>query len=119
MDNNLKKIVLELSNAIKESEEYIKYCKYNNELLENPEIKKLVDEFRVLQTKTELRRISGEDISKSEEDSVNALYEKVSENELSSNFIESEKKLIIMISEIYNMLGENISVDMDFFNSIN
>lgn len=119
MDSNIKKFVLELSNAVNESKEYNEYCKYHKELLENPEIKKIADEFRILQTEIELKRLSENSISKEEEECVDKLYNKVSENELCSNFIKSEKNLIIMISEIYKMLGENISVDMDFFNNIN
>lgn len=119
MDNNIKKIVLELSNAVNESKEYKEYFKYHKELLKNTEIKKIADEFRILQTETELKRLSQNYVSKDEEDHIDELYGRVSENELCSNFIESEKNLIILLSEIYKMLGENISVDMDFFNSIN
>ncbi|OUQ60603.1 hypothetical protein B5E58_01660 [Tyzzerella sp. An114] len=119
MDNNIKNLVLELSNAVNESKEYKEYCKYHKELLENPEIKKIVDDFRILQTEIELKRLSENSVSKEEEQRVDKLYDKVSENELCSNFIESEKKLITLVSEIYKMLGENISIDMDFFKSIN
>ena len=117
--DNIKEFADKLAKEIEQSQEYKKYLEYKVELEKNSELKDLTDYYKKIKADIEIRRINGETVSSSDEKLIEDTYSKVCSNELCRNFINSEKMIVIMISDVYKTLVKNISLDMEFFDKMN
>lgn len=118
MDISVRNSALELSKTIENSPVYEEYSKLRDEIRSNPELKIALDEYKAIQTSVELKELRGQEVSDEERTRLDECYSKVSLSELSLRFIESEKKVVLMLSEVYKLLEKNIDIDMDFFDKL-
>ncbi len=103
----------ELVKTIKDSDVYNTYITSLNEINEQPLLKFKIDHYKTLRFQFEEKRMNGES-SFSDELSLSNFQSDLMLNQLTATFLNSEKAVVTMLTNIYSALGNAIKIDLDF-----
>ena len=111
-DNNILKLAENLSGKITESEEYLNYKKYSEELEKQPDLYAMVNDHRrqhfMLQNNQNGR------VSYEEYNNFTAKSEELRRSELVSNFLDAEVGLAKLIQDVMRAVMSKVDFGTDF-----
>lgn len=97
-----------LASEIKQTEEYNNYKKSKDELQRNTEVKAKIDEFDKLRIDMQKAMIKGEQNSNELSIKLQNMYAELYQNEIAKNYLESEMRFSIMVTDINKIISEAI-----------
>ena len=111
MTDAVKAKAEELKYTILNSEEYKNFDMYRRKLLENPELKAKVNEFRALNVRMQIERASagGGDMQRFASENIELLN-----NTLVRDFLNAELILCRMMQKINSILVSELELELDF-----
>ena len=97
-----------LASEIKQSEEFRKYKKSKEALQSNSELKTKIDEFDKLRVDMQKAMLKGEQNSNELSVKLQNLYTELYQNETSKNYLESEMRFSVMLTDINKIISEAV-----------
>ena len=97
-----------LAQEIKDSKEYIEYKKRKDEIQNNPEKKKQVEEFEKLRYEVQLMTYTGEKKDEEKNKKLQEMYTTLIANKDIKEFFDLEVKFNIMIADVNKIIAEAI-----------
>ena len=97
-----------LAQEIKQSEEYLKYKKRKDEISQDPELKKEVEEFEKLRYEVQLLEYTGEKKDEEKNKKLEEMYKVLVENSIIKEYFDLEVKFNIMIADVNKIIAESI-----------
>lgn len=98
----------ELAKAIKQSKEYIEYKEIKNDLFQNLELKKQVDEFEKIRYEEQLLAMQGETQSEEKMKKLQELYSILIKEPRIKEYFDKEVRFNILIADVNKIIGEAI-----------
>ena len=98
-----------LAQALKESLQLKKYQEAKAKLDEDPSAKEMLTDFRKAQLELQKQQMSGVEISEEQKERVSKLYEVINLNLVVKEYLEAENQLLVMVQDIYKIIGEPLS----------
>ena len=97
-----------LAQEIRQSEEYLKYKKRKDEISQDLELKKEVEEFENLRYEVQLLEYTGEKKDEEKNKKLEEMYKVFVENSIIKEYFDLEVKFNIMIAEVNKIIAESI-----------
>ena len=97
-----------LAQEIRQSEEYLKYIKRKDEISQDPELKKEVEEFEKLRYEVQLLEYTGEKKDEEKNKKLEEMYKVLVENSIIKEYFDLEVKFNIMIADVNKIIAESI-----------
>lgn len=97
-----------LASEIKQSEEFSNYKKSKEALQSNSELKTKINEFDKLRVDMQKAMIKGEQNSNELSVKLQNLYTELYQNETSKNYLESEMRFSVMLTDINKIISEAV-----------
>ncbi len=97
-----------LAQEIRQSEEYLKYKKRKDEISQDPELKKEVEEFEKLRYEVQLLEYTGEKKDEEKNKKLEEMYKVLVENSIIKEYFDLEVKFNIMIADVNKIIAESI-----------
>ena len=104
----------ELARALKETEEYKEYIKLKNELKSDEKKYNMVKDFKEKQRGHQVKYLSGQDVSKEEQENMQNLYSILIQDEKVRKLLESEMKIDVFLADMQKIMGEAIKEIVEF-----
>lgn len=104
----------EIAISIKNSKYYGDYLESIKKINENPELKRKIREFKQKHIEYQSKCIQNQETSFEEEKYVSGLYHSLMLNDNAKIFFKSEEILLKLLGNIYNILGSECVLDLDF-----
>lgn len=98
--------VYELQRAVRESEEYQNLKRLQQKVNEDPNAKKMLDDFRKQSLELQSRQIQGESISQEEVEKMNKLYETIQLHSDIKQLLDAERSMAVLIEDINRIIAE-------------
>ena len=98
----------ELAKAIKQSKEYTEYKEIKNDLFQNLELKKQVDEFEKIRYEEQLLAMQGEAQSEEKMKKLQELYAILIKEPRIKEYFDKEVRFNVMIADVNKIIGESI-----------
>ncbi|MBO8163685.1 MAG: YlbF family regulator [Brevibacillus sp.] len=96
----------ELARAIRESDEFRAYTSQKAKVENNPDARRMLEDFRKRQVDLEMRRLKGETISQEEMGQLQRLYETISLHDDIRQLFACEQRLILMMQDVQRIIAE-------------
>lgn len=100
-----------LSNAIKQSEEYKQYKAASDKVKENPELDKMMKDFLDKQIQMQTKQMLGQEVEGEIMESIQKLSGIVMSDPVAADYLQCQMRFSIMIQDVYKILGDVISLD--------
>lgn len=97
-----------LASEIKQSDEYKAYKDAKQQIESNAEIKSKINEFDKLRVDMQKAMLKGESTSNELSVKVQNLYTELYQNEIAKNYLESEMRFSVMVTDINKIISEAI-----------
>ena len=97
-----------LASEIKQSDEYKAYKNAKQQIESNAEIKSKINEFDKLRVDMQKAMLKGESTSNELSVKVQNLYTELYQNEIAKNYLESEMRFSVMVTDINKIISEAI-----------
>lgn len=97
-----------LAQEIRQSEEYLKYKKRKDEISQDLELKKEVEEFEKLRYEVQLLEYTGEKKDEEKNKKLEEMYKVLVENSIIKEYFDLEVKFNIMIADVNKIIAESI-----------
>lgn len=97
-----------LAQEIRQSEEYLKYKKRKDEISQDPELKKEIEEFEKLRYEVQLLEYTGEKKDEEKNKKLEEMYKVLVENSIIKEYFDLEVKFNIMIADVNKIIAESI-----------
>ena len=97
-----------LAQEIRQSEQYLKYKKRKDEISQDPELKKEVEEFEKLRYEVQLLEYTGEKKDEEKNKKLEEMYKVLVENSIIKEYFDLEVKFNIMIADVNKIIAESI-----------
>lgn len=97
-----------LAQEIRQSEEYIKYKERKDEISQDPNLKKEVEEFEKLRYEVQLLEYTGEKKDEEKNKKLEAMYKILVEKSVIKEYFDLEVKFNIMIADVNKIIAESI-----------
>ena len=97
-----------LAAEIKQTDEFNNYKKSKEELQRNADVKAKIDEFDKLRVEMQKAMIKGEQNSNELSVKLQNMYAEVYQNEIAKNYLESEMRFSVMVTDINKIISEAI-----------
>lgn len=101
----------ELSNALKDSEEFKEYKRLNSVILDNPKKKEMVDDFRKKAMDFQMKNMGKEEEDKEGLEKLENLQNILFQDEDIRNFLQAEVKFSILFQDINKIIIESVQLD--------
>ncbi|MEB3429826.1 YlbF family regulator [Citroniella saccharovorans] len=101
----------ELSNALKDSEEFKEYKRLNSVILANPRKKEMVDDFRKKAMDFQMKNMGKEEEDKEGLEKLENLQNILFQDEDIRNFLQAEVKFSILFQDINKIIIESVQLD--------
>lgn len=101
----------ELSNALKDSEEFKEYKRLNSVILANPKKKEMVDDFRKKAMDFQMKNMGKEEEDKEGLEKLENLQNILFQDEDIRNFLQAEVKFSILFQDINKIIIESVQLD--------
>ena len=111
MTESVKNKAEELKYAILNSEEYKNFDNYRIKLLENPELKARVDQFRAANVVMQMQKAGAGNVDMQKFAAEN---EELLDNSLVRDFLNAELVLCKMLQKINKILVSDVELELDF-----
>lgn len=100
-----------LSNAIKQSEEYKQYKATSDKVKENPELDKMMKDFLDKQIQMQTKQMLGQEVEGEIMESIQKLSGIVMSDPVAADYLQCQMRFSIMIQDVYKILGDVITID--------
>ncbi len=100
-----------LSNAIKQSEEYKQYKAASDKVKENPELDKMMKDFLDKQIQMQTKQMLGQEVEGEIMESIQKLSGIVMSDPVAADYLQCQMRFSIMIQDVYKILGDVITID--------
>lgn len=97
-----------LASEIKQSDEYKAYKNAKQQIESNAEIKSKINEFDKLRVDMQKAMLKGESTSNELSVKVQNLYTELYQNEIAKNYLESEMRFSVMVTDVNKIISEAI-----------
>ena len=97
-----------LASEIKQSDEYKAYKDSKQQIESNAEIKSKINEFDKLRVDMQKAMLKGESTSNELSVKVQNLYTELYQNEIAKNYLESEMRFSVMVTDVNKIISEAI-----------
>ena len=97
-----------LASEIKQSDEYKAYKDAKQQIESNAEVKSKINEFDKLRVDMQKAMLKGESTSNELSIKVQNLYTELYQNEIAKNYLESEMRFSVMVTDINKIISEAI-----------
>lgn len=105
-----------IAELIKQSEAYKNYLFFKEKVKSDPNLQGEIIELKKEQANIEYKKINGEEVSFEDERKINSLYSQIAAWEGGYEFLESEKLLLKLISDVYEKISTDLDIDFSFYN---
>ncbi len=106
----------ELARALAESEEYKSYKAAKEKVDKNSSSKDMLKDFKKRQFELQAMQLSGQKPDESKLNQIQSLYKVIIMNPDIAEYLQAEFKFNQMFSDIYNIIGKAVELDLDFLN---
>ncbi len=100
-----------LSNAIKQSEEYKQYKAASDKVKGNPELDKMMKDFLDKQIQMQTKQMLGQEVEGEIMESIQKLSGIVMSDPVAADYLQCQMRFSIMIQDVYKILGDVITID--------
>ena len=97
-----------LASEIRNSQEYLDYKNIKEELNQNPEIKKKLEEFEKARYEVQLESIKGEEQEKAKLEETQKIYIELVQNDLAKRYFETELKFNVLLADVNKIIGDAV-----------
>ena len=97
-----------LASEIKQSDEYKAYKDAKQQIESNAEVKSKINEFDKLRVDMQKAMLKGESTSNELSIKVQNLYTELYQNEIAKNYLESEMRFSVMVTDVNKIISEAI-----------
>lgn len=97
-----------LASEIRNSQEYLDYKNIKEELNQNPEIKKKLEEFEKARYEVQLESIKGEEQEKAKLEETQKIYIELVQNDLAKRYFETELKFNVLLADVNKIIAESV-----------
>ncbi len=97
-----------LASEIKQSDEYKAYKDAKQQIESNAEVKSKINEFDKLRVDMQKAMLKGESTSNELSVKVQNLYTELYQNEIAKNYLESEMRFSVMVTDVNKIISEAI-----------
>lgn len=104
----------ELARALSESEEYKSYKASKEKVDKNNRSKEMLKDFKKKQFELQAMQLSGQKPDEAKLSQIQSLYQVIILNPDIAEYLNAELKFSQMFSDIYNIIGKAVDLDMDF-----
>lgn len=102
-----------LKDELIESAEVKDYKASWEKIKQNPQNKKMIDDFRMKQIEIQAMQLSGEEPDKEKLEQIEKLYSVISLNPEINNFLQCEYRFGVLMNDITKIISEAIDIDME------
>lgn len=106
----------ELAKALAESQEYRIYKAAKERVDQNSSSKSMLNDFKKKQFELQAMQLSGQKPDESKLNQLQSLYQVVAMNPEIAEFLSAEYTFNKMFSDVYNIIGKAVDLDLDFLN---
>lgn len=99
-----------LSQAVKESEEFKQYDMLKKQIDANPELAQVVKDFQAKQFELQAKQMMGEQMGPEYMTQVQQLYGIMMKDPLTAQYMEAQMRFSLMMNDVYKIIGEAIGV---------
>ena len=103
----------ELTQAIKESQEYIQFEAAKAKVKQNPELDKNLADFRQKQISIQAAQMMGQQMDPNEMAQLQTLYGILMSDPLAAEYMQCEMRFSIMINDVMKIIGEVVDMGID------
>ena len=103
----------ELTQAIKESQEYIQFEAAKTKVKQNPELDKNLADFRQKQISIQAAQMMGQQMDPNEMAQLQTLYGILMSDPLAAEYMQCEMRFSIMINDVMKIIGEVVDMGID------
>jgi cell fate (sporulation/competence/biofilm development) regulator YlbF (YheA/YmcA/DUF963 family) len=107
----------ELARALTESEEYKSYKAAKDKVDKSNSSKDMLKDFKKKQFELQAMQLSGQKPDEEKLSQIQSLYQVIILNPDIAEYLNAELKFSQMFSDIYNIIGKAVELDMDFLKS--
>ena len=104
----------QLADAVRESFASLLYVETKNKIAGNPGLETQIKEFKRAQMDYRFKHMEGTPITFEEEQNLSKIYSDLLLHDDARVFLDSERKLLDMITKIQNMISGSCPVELDF-----
>jgi cell fate (sporulation/competence/biofilm development) regulator YlbF (YheA/YmcA/DUF963 family) len=98
-----------LARSIKDSDEYKQYMAAKEAASQNPELSDVINDFREKQFDLQRKQLMGEVLAEDVMAQAQALYQILMRDPVSAAYVQAEMRFMLMVNDIYSILGEVIA----------
>ena len=95
-----------LASAIKQSDEFKEFKKYEEQLKANPELEKMINDFQQKSMEIQMKQMSGEELGADAMQSIQQLYGIVMQDPLAANYMQASMRFSLMMKDVFDIIGE-------------
>lgn len=110
----IKQMSVTLAEKMQASSAYQNYMYYKEKLQQDKNLKDRIMNFKKRQIEIELRKAQNVPVSMQEEYDLSDLYSEIMLDDIGAGYIENEKSVIQLLSNVFAIIGSNVKVDMDY-----
>ena len=98
----------ELSNAIKESKEYLEYKELKNKIFQNKELKEKIEEFEKIRYEVQILSVKSHEQDEEKVKKLQQLYQILVENREVKEFFDREVVFNVMLADVNKIIAEAV-----------
>ncbi len=95
-----------LTQAIKNSEEFIQYNEAKQKVKDNPELAAIIKDFQTKQFALQAKQMSGQELTEDELKSIQEINSVLLRDPLAAEYMQKEIRFSIMMKDVYEILAE-------------
>ena len=99
-----------LSQAVKESEEFKQYDMLKKRIDANPELAQTVKDFQAKQFELQAKQMMGEQMGPEYMAQIQQLYGIMMKDPLTAQYMEAQMRFSLMMNDVYKIIGEAIGM---------
>jgi len=99
-----------LEKAIKESEEYRQYNAAQQKLKANPDLDKMMQDFRQKQMAVQAKQMMGEEVNEEMMGAIQNLYGIIQQDPMAAEYLQCEMRFSLMMQDVYKILGDVVGI---------
>ena len=100
--------ITELSNAIKESKEYLEYKELKNKIFQNKELKEKIEEFEKIRYEVQILSVKSHEQDEEKVKKLQQMYQILIENKEVKEFFDKEVVFNVMLADVNKIIAEAV-----------
>ena len=101
----------QLARALKTSDEYLSFKKSREEILKNPKLKEMIEDFQKKQIKIQGLRLTGKEIEESQLQQIQKLYEILMKDPTANEYFQAEMRFSRLMNDIHKIISEAVPIE--------